>query len=153
PRSSTSPRSTRASSVTPAPWVWPWRSSRSCWRRSSCASPAASGSSSEEVVMAVTSPTPTTPGGPQPGPPTRRPLSKPAGLSRTGDVAFSGFSHLFLAVWAIMVVYPMLWVVMSSFKDDAQIIKDPLSLIPNGLHWDNFYRAWFKGHIGDFFLN
>jgi len=31
-----------------------------------------------------------------------------------------------------MVVFfpPLLWVVLSSFKDDAQILKSPLSLIP-----------------------
>ena len=70
-----------------------------------------------------------------------------------GDNLFSGFSHLFLLVWAAMVVLPLLWVVMSGFKDDSQIVKSPLSLIPNSLHWDNFARAWGKGHIGAFFLN
>jgi N-acetylglucosamine transport system permease protein len=72
---------------------------------------------------------------------------------QAGETFFSGFSHLFLVVWALMVVYPLLWVVLSSFKDDSQIVKDPLSLIPNALHWDNFARAWGKGHIGAFFLN
>jgi N-acetylglucosamine transport system permease protein len=70
-----------------------------------------------------------------------------------GDRVFNGFSHLFLLVWTVMVVYPLLWVVMSSLKDDRQIISDPLSLIPDGLHWGNFARAWGKGHIGAFFLN
>jgi N-acetylglucosamine transport system permease protein len=51
------------------------------------------------------------------------------------------------------VVYPLLWVVMSSFKDDAEVIKEPLSLIPSKLHWENFSRAWNAGGIGEFFLN
>ncbi len=72
---------------------------------------------------------------------------------RAGEAFFSGFSHLFLLAWALMVVYPLLWVVMSSFKDDAQVIKEPLSLIPHSLHWDNFARAWTKGGLGTFFLN
>jgi N-acetylglucosamine transport system permease protein len=70
-----------------------------------------------------------------------------------GDRFFNGFSHLFLVVWAVMVVYPLLWVVMSSFKDDSEIIREPLSLIPSKLNWDNFGRAWGEGHIGAFFLN
>jgi len=70
-----------------------------------------------------------------------------------GDVALSGFSHLFLLVWGGMVVLPLLWVVISSFKSDAEIIKEPLSLIPNGLHWDNFSRAWTNGHFTDVFLD
>ncbi|QLQ36777.2 carbohydrate ABC transporter permease [Micromonospora robiginosa] len=52
-----------------------------------------------------------------------------------------------------MVIYPLLWVVMSSFKDDSEVIRKPLSLIPDKLHWENFGRAWTEGHLGAFFLN
>jgi N-acetylglucosamine transport system permease protein len=69
------------------------------------------------------------------------------------DAFFGGFSHLFLFVWAIMVVYPIVWVVISSFKDDKHIITEPLSLNPHSLHFDNFARAWTKGGLGDFFFN
>ena len=83
------------------------------------------------------------------------PVSRPSRRlgNPTTDSVFSGFSHLFLFVWGAMVVFPLLWVVLSSFKDDAQILKEPLSLIPDSLHWDNFSRAWGAGHIGSFFLN
>jgi N-acetylglucosamine transport system permease protein len=77
----------------------------------------------------------------------------PKGRALSADGAFSGFSHLFLFVWGAMVVFPLLWVVLSSFKDDAQILKEPLSLIPKSLHWGNFARAWSDGHIGAFFFN
>src|SRR5689334_3683181 len=90
--------------------------------------------------------TPTAPPVGRPG--VRRHSTTTAPSGRFSDRAFSGFSHLFLLVWAVMVIYPLLWVVLSAFKDDAQIIKEPLSLIPHSLHWDNFARAWGKGHIG-----
>ena len=61
-----------------------------------------------------------------PAAPARRPKAAPE--PRTA--VFSGFSHVFLLVWGAMVVFPLLWVVLSSFKDDAQILKEPLSLIP-----------------------
>ncbi|MEV0427806.1 carbohydrate ABC transporter permease [Micromonospora sp. NPDC049836] len=70
-----------------------------------------------------------------------------------GSRIFNGFSHVFLVVWALMVIYPLLWVVMSSFKDDSEVIREPLSLIPDKLHWENFGRAWTEGHLGAFFLN
>jgi N-acetylglucosamine transport system permease protein len=35
--------------------------------------------------------------------------------SKLSDRVFGGFSHLFLIVWALMVAYPILWVVVSSF--------------------------------------
>src|SRR5215475_3551802 len=87
------------------------------------------------------------------GPPPAKADRRPKSFSRGKDSVFSGFSHAFLLAWAAMVVFPLLWVVLSSFKDDAQILKDPLSLIPNSLHWGNFSRAWGKGHIGAFFFN
>ncbi|MFG1676078.1 carbohydrate ABC transporter permease [Micromonospora sp. NPDC049282] len=70
-----------------------------------------------------------------------------------GSRIFNGFSHTFLVVWTLMVIYPLLWVVMSSFKDDSEVIREPLSLIPDKLHWENFGRAWTEGHLGAFFLN
>ena len=103
--------------------------------------------------MAVTSQTPPTGAVDTKSTRPARTGSRPPGTGRAGEVVFSGFSHTFLVIWALMVVYPMLWVVMSSFKNDSQIIKDPLSLIPNALHWDNFVRAWVKGHLGGYFLN
>jgi N-acetylglucosamine transport system permease protein len=66
---------------------------------------------------------------------------------------FNGAAHTFLLIWAAMVVLPLLWVVLSAFKDDSQIIRQPLSLIPNSLHWGNFSRAWTKGHIGQYIGN
>jgi N-acetylglucosamine transport system permease protein len=87
------------------------------------------------------------------GPDTAKAGRRPNVASRGKDSIFSGFSHAFLLAWGAMVVFPLLWVVLSAFKDDAQILKDPLSLIPNSLHWNNFGRAWGNGHIGAFFLN
>ncbi|KAB1908367.1 carbohydrate ABC transporter permease [Micromonospora sp. AMSO31t] len=69
-----------------------------------------------------------------------------------GGRIFNGFSHLFLVVWAVMVIYPLLWVVMSALKTDSEVIREPLSLIPKSLQWDNFARAWSAG-IDSFFLN
>ena len=51
-----------------------------------------------------------------------------------------------------MVIYPLLWVVMSALKTDSEVIREPLSLIPKSLQWDNFARAWTAG-IDSFFLN
>ncbi|MFU8875054.1 carbohydrate ABC transporter permease [Micromonospora sp. SL4-19] len=87
--------------------------------------------------------------------PSRQSPGRRAGARRVGLGAqvFNGFSHLFLVVWALMVIYPLVWVVMSAFKDDSEVIRKPLSLIPAKLHWDNFARAWTEGHLGSFFIN
>lgn len=51
---------------------------------------------------------------------------------------------LLLAALAIVVVYPLLWMVFSSFKDNAEVFGHPWSF-PSQLRWHNFVDA---GHAG-----
>lgn len=57
-----------------------------------------------------------------------------------------------LVIWALLVVLPLLWAVMSSFKDDNSIFSSPWSL-PDKLHFENWSRAWTQAHMSDYFLN
>jgi len=60
--------------------------------------------------------------------------------------------NIVLAIWAVIVIFPMLWLLYSSFKTDMEIFFNPWTL-PAELQWGNFSRAWTEAHIGDFFLN
>ncbi|MDX3066158.1 carbohydrate ABC transporter permease, partial [Streptomyces sp. ND04-05B] len=73
------------------------------------------------------------------------------GDERGEGVVLNVFSHGFLALWALLIVLPLLWLVLSSFKTDAQIGGSAFGW-PE--HWslDVFSRAWDKG-IGDYFVN
>lgn len=62
------------------------------------------------------------------------------------------FTNIFLAFWALVVICPMVWLVISSFKNDQEIFFSPWSW-PEVLQWGNFSRAWFAARIGDYFLN
>ncbi len=62
------------------------------------------------------------------------------------------FSHGMLVLWAFMVVLPLLWAVMTSFKTDKDIFGSPWSL-PDTLHFDNWSRAWTSANMSDYFLN
>ncbi|MFF3285811.1 carbohydrate ABC transporter permease [Streptomyces sp. NPDC003023] len=62
------------------------------------------------------------------------------------------FSHGVLVLWAFMVVMPLLWAVMTSFKDDRSIFTSPWAL-PDKLHFENWSRAWTEAHMSDYFLN
>ncbi|MFJ2830139.1 carbohydrate ABC transporter permease [Streptomyces sp. NPDC087263] len=73
-----------------------------------------------------------------------------AGSSKGG--VLNVFSHAILVIWAIMVVLPLLWAVMTSFKDDNAIFSSPWSL-PDKLHFDNWSRAWSQAHMSDYFGN
>jgi N-acetylglucosamine transport system permease protein len=63
-----------------------------------------------------------------------------------------GAAHLFLLLWASMVVFPLLWAVLSSFKSDQEIFTSPWNL-PSDWRWDNFSRAWQEANIGKYFFN
>ncbi|MFP1624827.1 carbohydrate ABC transporter permease [Streptomyces sp. 5K101] len=62
------------------------------------------------------------------------------------------FSHGMLILWAFMVVMPLLWAVMTSFKDDRSIFTSPWAP-PDKLHFENWSRAWTEAHMSDYFLN
>jgi len=60
--------------------------------------------------------------------------------------------YLVLGFWALVVVFPMLWVIVSALKTDQEIFFSPW-LPPASLQWDNFVRAWNDAFIGRYFLN
>ncbi|MFD8807829.1 carbohydrate ABC transporter permease [Streptomyces sp. NPDC059597] len=70
----------------------------------------------------------------------------------TEGTVLNVFSHGVLVIWAIMVVLPLVWAVMTSFKDDNSILTSPWSL-PDRLHFDNWSRAWTEANMSDYFFN
>ena len=54
--------------------------------------------------------------------------------------------------WAVTVIFPMIWMIYSSFKTDQDLFFSPWAA-PVELQWDNFARAWTKAHVGDYLLN
>ncbi|MEV7008014.1 carbohydrate ABC transporter permease [Streptosporangium sp. NPDC051022] len=66
--------------------------------------------------------------------------------------AFGALSHLALLVWAILIIGPILWTFLGSFKTNTEIFGDPITL-PATYHWDAWGRAFQKAHIGQYMLN
>ncbi len=96
----------------------------------------------------IKDPTPA-PAKPAPAPRPRR--ADPRTRFADGGGALNVFSHGFLALWAVMIVLPLAWIVLSSFKTDAQIGGSAWAW-PTNWSFEVFVRAWNKG-IGGFFLN
>ena len=61
-------------------------------------------------------------------------------------------TQTFLIGWAVTVIFPMIWMIYSSFKTDQELFFSPWAA-PVELQWDNFARAWTKAHVGDYLLN
>jgi N-acetylglucosamine transport system permease protein len=69
-----------------------------------------------------------------------------------GDKAVTGVSHAVLIIWSILVILPMIWVLMSSFKTSSEIFASPFAL-PQRWSFDNYVNAWTDAGIGSFFFN
>jgi len=69
----------------------------------------------------------------------------------TGTV-INGIIYLLLGLWSVIVIFPMIWVLVSSFKTSKEIFFSPW-LPPAELMWDNFSRAWSEASIGLYFFN
>ncbi|MET0694266.1 MAG: carbohydrate ABC transporter permease [Propionibacteriaceae bacterium] len=69
-----------------------------------------------------------------------------------GEKVFGGVSHGVLVLWSLIVVLPLLWTLMTSFKTTSQIFSSPFSL-PTSLNFINYVNAWTTAGIGSYFLN
>ncbi|MBY6060758.1 carbohydrate ABC transporter permease [Microbacterium esteraromaticum] len=70
----------------------------------------------------------------------------------TSDKVVGGLSHGVLAVWSIVVILPMLWTLVGSFKTTKEIFASPFGL-PADWNFDNYVNAWVKNNFGGMFLN
>jgi N-acetylglucosamine transport system permease protein len=65
---------------------------------------------------------------------------------------FSKFGQIALVLWALIVIVPILWTFLASFKNTTEIFSSPWTM-PDHLRFENWGRAWTKAHIGRYFLN
>lgn len=61
--------------------------------------------------------------------------------------------YALLIVCAFTVLFPLLWMVASAFKTNAQIIDPHAPLIPTQWQWSNLVDAWNAAPFGRFFIN
>lgn len=69
-----------------------------------------------------------------------------------GGILSKTIVYLILIFWAMIVIFPMLWSIMTSFKTDQEIFFSPWAL-PKMLIFENFARAWIKARIGVYLIN
>jgi len=69
-----------------------------------------------------------------------------------GEKLFAGVSHGVLVLWSLVVVLPLVWTLMTSFKTTNQIFSSPFAL-PTSLNLVNYVNAWTTAGIGSAFLN
>ena len=69
-----------------------------------------------------------------------------------GERVVAAISHVVLGFWSLLVIVPLLWTLMSSFKTSSEIFASPFGL-PSHWNFDNYVSAWTTQGIGRYFLN
>lgn len=84
---------------------------------------------------------------------TPRDAAQPLAPRRSvGGIVGKLLVYLILGAWALTVVFPLLWTLMTAFKTDQEIFFSPWAL-PATPVWSNFARAWTTARIGEYFIN
>lgn len=69
-----------------------------------------------------------------------------------GQKTARGFSYLFMALCVIVAVFPIIWVILSSFKSNKEILSNGLAL-PSSFSLDGYVQALEMAPILKFFGN
>lgn len=88
----------------------------------------------------------------EPDPVRREPVESRRSPTTTGDKVIGGFSHTIMIIWSLLVIIPLIWVIISSFKTSSEIFASPFAL-PSKLSFTNYANAWTTAGIGTFFFN
>lgn len=60
--------------------------------------------------------------------------------------------RIFLIIWSILIVFPILWTVLSSLKTNLEFGTNAWKL-PEKLQWVNYKEAWEGANFSKYFLN
>jgi len=61
-------------------------------------------------------------------------------------------AYLILGLWALFTIFVIGWVVVSSFKTNAEIFRDVFKL-PAEWQWTNYAKAWQAANFAVYFQN
>jgi multiple sugar transport system permease protein len=73
----------------------------------------------------------------------------PGNNMKTSTIVRHTLTHLFIIALGLFMIYPVLWMVVSSFKPNNMIFSDP-GLIPKAVTIENYISGW-KGYAGTSF--
>ena len=64
--------------------------------------------------------------------------------SRKKKIAVNTVIHIILILLAVICLFPIFLVLINSFKENAEIVRNPLSL-QDIIHLENYIKAWTTG--------
>ena len=83
-------------------------------------------------------------------------LSRPLSRRRArhpGRIASRTLTRVAIALLLVVEIYPVIWLVLQSFKTSEEFTAEPIWSLPKGLYLHNYTLAWTTGNIGTYFRN
>jgi len=80
---------------------------------------------------------------------TRSPLLQGGALRRSG----LPLTYLVLTLFSVMLLFPFLWLLLASLKDQNQYLAIPQVWLPNPAHWDNYSAIFTVYNFGRYAFN
>ena len=72
---------------------------------------------------------------------------------RTATIIRLIITYLFLAIMAVIVIFPFYWMIISSLKTMDEYRENVPTLWPRNIVWENFVTAFDKANLKDLFLH
>jgi raffinose/stachyose/melibiose transport system permease protein len=72
---------------------------------------------------------------------------------RAGRLTRSTLVKILIAVILLIEIYPLFWILTSSFKTQDEFVNQPLWSLPSTFQWENYVDAWTTGSLGRNALN
>ncbi len=64
-----------------------------------------------------------------------------------------GLLYLILGLFAVIQIYPLIWLVFFSLKSNQEVFGMSPFALPQDPQWGNYIKAWTSGNIGLYFFN
>ena len=78
---------------------------------------------------------------------------KTSGAYRVRKVVRLSLTHFFLALVSVTMVLPFIWMILSSFKTDGEMLAVPLKWLPTKWLWQNYVTTFEMAPWGLYFFN
>ena len=60
---------------------------------------------------------------------------------------------LIVALLAMICVFPFIWMVSASFKNEIDVMEFPIRIIPKVVNWTNYSTVWLKSDFPNYYRN
>ena len=76
-------------------------------------------------------------------------MNRPKALATTGRVIL----YAALIAFAVFLLVPFFWMIMSSLKKDIDVFSIPIRWIPEAFQWHNYVDVWVRADMGTWLKN